>query len=66
MSALGPPQSTAEVAIVTVMLDRATGKVTLDTTFSTPGETAIMLEYANEIADAVVDLANGRERADDA
>jgi hypothetical protein len=55
-----------EVAIVTVMLSRTTGKVTLDTTFSTPGETAIMLEYAGEIADAVVDTANGRERADDA
>lgn len=54
-----------DCAIVTVMLDRATGKVTLDTQFSTPGETAIMMEYANEIADEVIDAVNGRTQVDD-
>lgn len=59
------PAPLPDRAIVTVTLERATGKVELDTEFSTPAETAIMLDYANDIAAELLDEANGRERAED-
>jgi len=48
------------VATVTVILHRATGKVELDTTFSTPAESCTMLEYAHELAVEALDEANDR------
>lgn len=60
------PQRTVplpDVATVIVTLNRATGLVAVDAEFSTPAETAIMLDYANDIAFDQMMTANGRELA---
>lgn len=59
------PEPIADHAIVTVTLHRKTGKVELDATFSTPAETAIMLDYANDIAAELLAEANGRVQVED-
>lgn len=57
------PAPLPDVATVIVTLNRATGLVAVDAEFSTPAETAIMLDYANDIAADLMAHANGREVA---
>lgn len=58
------PAPLPDVATVIVTLNRATGLVMVDAEFSTPAETAIMLDFANDIAAERMNEANGRELAE--
>lgn len=61
-SRAAPPH--ADVAIVTLILERATGGMTIDETFSTRMETWAMLEWALEVCENHIKSPNADDGKD--